>query len=102
MLVLSSLWRSASAPRRAGPRRAALDPTVATPVAPEGAMSERRFERRVALITGAGTGIGRELALAYAREGARIAIGARRIEPLEETARLVAEAGGECLVVRAD
>ncbi|HZR84250.1 MAG TPA: SDR family oxidoreductase [Candidatus Binatia bacterium] len=65
-------------------------------------MTARRFEGRVALITGAGTGIGRELALGYAREGARVAIGARRRGPLEETARAVAAEGGECLVLEAD
>jgi NAD(P)-dependent dehydrogenase (short-subunit alcohol dehydrogenase family) len=65
-------------------------------------MSERRFEGRVALITGAGTGIGRELAIAYAGEGARVAIGARRREPLEATARAIAAAGAECLLVEAD
>lgn len=65
-------------------------------------MSGKRLEGRVALITGAGTGIGRELALAYTREGARLAIGARRLEPLEETARAVQAIGGECLVVQTD
>jgi glucose 1-dehydrogenase len=65
-------------------------------------MSAGRFEGRVALVTGAGTGIGRELALAYAREGARVAIGARRPELLDETARAIEAEGGECLAVRAD
>jgi NAD(P)-dependent dehydrogenase (short-subunit alcohol dehydrogenase family) len=65
-------------------------------------MSGRRFEGRVALITGAGTGIGRELALGYAREGARVAVAARRLDLLEETARAVAAEGGECLVARCD
>ena len=62
----------------------------------------RRLDGRAALITGAGTGIGRALALVYAREGARLVIGARRREPLDETAALVCEAGGECTVVPAD
>jgi glucose 1-dehydrogenase len=62
----------------------------------------RTFDGKVALITGAGTGIGRVLATAYAREGARVAIAARRPEPLEETAEAVRAAGSECLVVRAD
>jgi NAD(P)-dependent dehydrogenase (short-subunit alcohol dehydrogenase family) len=63
---------------------------------------ERRFEGRVALISGAGTGIGRTLATAYAREGARVVLGARRRELLDETATLVANAGGEALVVPTD
>jgi glucose 1-dehydrogenase len=65
-------------------------------------MNPRRLEGRTALITGAGTGIGRELALGYAREGARVALGARRLELLEETRALVEAEGGECLTRRAD
>ena len=65
-------------------------------------MNTRRFDGTVAVITGAGTGIGRELALGYAREGARVAIAARRVAPLEETAAAIEREGAECLVVRTD
>ena len=48
-----------------------------------------RLEGRVAIITGAGRGIGQTIALAYAREGARLALAARKVTELEDTARQV-------------
>jgi NAD(P)-dependent dehydrogenase (short-subunit alcohol dehydrogenase family) len=58
-----------------------------------------RLTGKVALITGAGTGIGRAIALAYAREGAKLALVGRRKDPLDRVAK---DAGGETLVVCAD
>lgn len=57
---------------------------------------------KVAVITGASSGIGRAAALALAAEGARVALGARRLAEGEETARLVREAGGEAVFVETD
>jgi len=65
-------------------------------------MTERRFDGRVVVITGAGTGIGRVTAASYARDGARLVLAGRRLEPLEETASLVRAAGAECLVRATD
>jgi NAD(P)-dependent dehydrogenase (short-subunit alcohol dehydrogenase family) len=61
-----------------------------------------RFEGKVALITGGSSGIGRAAALAFAREGARVVVAARRSEPGEETAQLIREAGGEGVFFRTD
>jgi NAD(P)-dependent dehydrogenase (short-subunit alcohol dehydrogenase family) len=50
---------------------------------------------RVAAVTGASSGVGRAIAVALGGLGWRVALGARREEPLEESARLAIEAGGE-------
>lgn len=60
------------------------------------------LQDRVAVVTGGGRGIGRAIALAYAREGARVVLAARSVEGLEETRRAITEMGGEALVVPTD
>jgi NAD(P)-dependent dehydrogenase (short-subunit alcohol dehydrogenase family) len=61
-----------------------------------------RLKGRTALITGAGMGIGREAAVLFAREGARIVIGDLDERAARETAHLVEEAGGQALAVAGD
>lgn len=57
---------------------------------------------KTALVTGAGRGIGRAIALALGRSGLRVALSARTTEQLESVAREIAEAGGEAIAVSAD
>jgi NAD(P)-dependent dehydrogenase (short-subunit alcohol dehydrogenase family) len=56
----------------------------------------------VAIVTGAGSGIGRAVALALVEEGYAVALGGRRAAPLEETARKAAGKDGRTLVVPTD
>ncbi|CAL9532125.1 Glucose 1-dehydrogenase 2 [Streptomyces sp. enrichment culture] len=62
----------------------------------------QRFTGRAALVTGAGSGIGRAVARALAAEGANVVVAGRRRGPLDETVALIEEAGGKALAVTAD
>lgn len=61
-----------------------------------------RLEGKVALITGAGAGIGRATALLFAREGARVMVADFAPAGGQETVKMVREAGGEADFVEAD
>ena len=59
----------------------------------------QRLAGKSAWITGAGSGIGRAIAIAFAAEGAKVALTGRRTAPLEETAAMI---GGGAVIAPAD
>jgi NADP-dependent 3-hydroxy acid dehydrogenase YdfG len=61
-----------------------------------------RLEGRVAAITGASSGIGEATALAFAREGAAVALGARRSDRIEELAGRIEADGGRAAAIAVD
>ena len=61
-----------------------------------------RLKGKVAVITGANSGVGEATALAFAKEGATVVISARRIEPLNAVADKIKAEGGTVLAVPTD
>ncbi len=61
-----------------------------------------RLNNKVAIVTGAGRGIGRATALLFAKEGAKLVLNDLRPELVQETASLIREQGGEPSVVVGD
>jgi len=65
-------------------------------------MRQRRFEGKAALVTGGGTGLGRAMAEAFAREGAAVCVVGRRQEKLDETVAAIEAAGGRAIGLAGD
>jgi 3-oxoacyl-[acyl-carrier protein] reductase len=61
-----------------------------------------RLDGKFALVTGGGSGIGREISLTFAREGAHVAVNDVRPETIQETIRMMGEAGARALPAPAD
>jgi NAD(P)-dependent dehydrogenase (short-subunit alcohol dehydrogenase family) len=61
-----------------------------------------RLDDRTVIITGGSSGVGVAFAIAAAEAGANVVLGARRIEKLNDTRRMVEEAGGRAAVMQTD
>jgi NAD(P)-dependent dehydrogenase (short-subunit alcohol dehydrogenase family) len=60
------------------------------------------LENKVALVSGAGSGIGRAIAITYAKEGAKVVVADINEEHADETVKMIEENGGEAFTVKAD
>jgi NAD(P)-dependent dehydrogenase (short-subunit alcohol dehydrogenase family) len=62
----------------------------------------QELANKVAIITGGGYGIGRQIGLVFARSGAKVVLAARSADRLESTRAEIAGLGGECLAIVTD
>ena len=62
----------------------------------------KSFDGKTVLVTGASSGIGRATAIAFAREGAKVVVAARRVKESGETVRQIEAVGGDAYFVRTD
>jgi short-subunit dehydrogenase len=65
-------------------------------------MKADTFQDKVAIVTGASSGIGRALAIILAQQGAKVVLAARRAEMLEQVAEICRQNGGQALAVPTD
>ncbi|MEB3101839.1 glucose 1-dehydrogenase [Ferviditalea candida] len=61
-----------------------------------------RLKDKVAVITGAGSGIGRKTAILFAEHGAKVTAADVNLETAEETCSMIKEQGGQCIAVKTD
>lgn len=65
-------------------------------------MGEKKLTDKVAIVTGASSGIGEATAFALADDGAAVVLVARRIDRLEQISKKIEASGGKCLIIQGD